>query len=147
MPLPEGYLPRKGDELLVRARVTYDCEVGDADVHVAMVGAEHKKYMIPLAEIHSLHARKWSEGDRVQNDWGWFEVVAVSDDQVWGKCRGHLNDSGGSIGLKYTFDANDLEPYVEPATDMVALGEEVALNYPAAPPPAPAVVDDEEVAF
>ena len=100
MPLPQGYRPRKGDELLVRARVTYNCEVGDADVHVAMAGAEHKKYMIPLADIYSLHARKWNEGDRVQNDWGWFEVIAVSEDQVWAKLLGATGPSHSTIGLK-----------------------------------------------
>lgn len=134
MPLPKGYLPRKGDEVLIRARMRRDARIGDPHVECSLeiVGQEYSSgIFLSCAEIHSLHARKWNEGDRVQNSAGWGEVIAVHEDQVWVKMCSPID----MAGLMITSDANKLEPYVKPdAIDMVALGIDVALSYPPEPP-------------
>lgn len=163
MPLPEGYLPREGDELLIRVKVSYDVQPHDRDVHARPIGQEHRKFMIPLDEVHALYCRSWNVDDRVScgEFEGAAEVVAVCDSYVWVKDR---------MNQMWTVEANDLEPYVEPEApletmrnfieaaigapkpDMVALGEAIAFNYPnCPPPPAPgsqsAVGDDDEIKF
>lgn len=109
MSLPEGYLPRKGDEVLIRARmITAD----DGEEHyLAIVGREHHKVFLSNSEIHSLHCRHWNEGDRVTSEEfaGPGIVLATSDEWVWVMC-----ETGYEEGVRYTFAANELEPYVEP---------------------------------
>jgi hypothetical protein len=114
MPLPEGYLPRKGDIVLVQARVRYDADRcnADSDCSLEIVGSEHRHFFQPLAEVHALHCRKWNAGDRVKSAEfdGPGEVLATCDDQVWVMC-----ETGEDEGGKYTLEANQLDPYVEPA--------------------------------
>jgi hypothetical protein len=107
MPLPEGYLPRRGDELLIRAKVSFDVETDDEDVHLEPIGAEWKKVMIPLAEVYALHCRTWKKGEKVtQANWGSGTIIAVHENMVWVQ----LALTGGLA----TFEANALEPYVDP---------------------------------
>jgi hypothetical protein len=138
MPLPAGYLPRKGDTLLIRVDVRSDYDNDGSNlVSVAVTGSPHRVLFADIDKIHAIYSRKWNEGDQVQNDWGWFEVIAVNEDQVWAKCLGHFSDSCGSVGLRYTFDANDLEPYVEPAVvETMTEAELMAGLEGLAPPPA-----------
>jgi hypothetical protein len=138
MPLPEGYLPRKGDELLIRVTVRNDYGKNDGSlVSVTVTGAPHHQFFAYLDKVHSIYARKWSEGDRVQNSEGWGEVVAVHDDQVWVKLL-HGNKEFAMAGLMITADANDLDPYVdteELAIETMTEAELLAGLEGLAPPP------------
>lgn len=146
MPLPEGYRPREGDELLIRAKVAYDCEPNDGSVHIKLVGAEYKSAVLALTDVHALHCRAWNEGDKVvQKNWGHGTVLAVHENMAWV----HLKS-----GQMATFEANELEPYVEPAED---LGNQIVrqviekVDAALVPPPAPGsqadVGDDDEMKF
>ena len=55
MPLPEGYLPREGDELLIRCRVSYDVKLTGESVHVSVVGADHHRPIVPMKSVHGLY--------------------------------------------------------------------------------------------
>jgi hypothetical protein len=111
MPLPEGYLPRKGDELLIRAKVSFDVETDDEDIHLELIGAERKKIMIPLANVHELHQRSWKKGEKVRSREfdGIGLVMAIDSPWIWIK-----EISGENEGSMWTLEANELVPYVEP---------------------------------
>jgi hypothetical protein len=109
MPLPEGYLPRKGDIVLVQARAKRDTNLDeDSEGFFELVGREHRNFFMLPSEIHSIHCRKWEVDDRVRIIGTSFpmEVIGVCDDKVW--CR-YPN------GTMATYEANQLEPYTEPA--------------------------------
>ncbi len=118
MSLPEGYLPRRGDEILIRVRALHDARTDETDsmVHVEVVGNEHRKLFVDLDNIHSLYCRKWNEGDKVTCK-GEFEghgtVISTHADSVWVE-----QDGGDCDGLLWTCEANGLEPYVEPLEKM-----------------------------
>ena len=105
MPLPEGYLPRKGDEVLIRVRAVRDLRPDDdaGGCLFVVVGAEHQNIFLSRDQIHSLYCRKWNVGDRVraieEPETG-GEVVAVCGEFVW------VKDKGESM---CTFEANELE--------------------------------------
>jgi hypothetical protein len=61
MPLPEGYLPREGDVLIVYARVKYNVDHGDEYVHV-----NNANGVIGLDNVIGIHSRKWEEDDAVR---------------------------------------------------------------------------------
>lgn len=110
MPLPEGYLPRKGDEVLIRARAKRDTDA-DGEGYFEIIGAEHYKLFMNAEEVHSLYRRQWNEGDLVKSvefD-GRGRVVAVSDDYVWVVAETGLDEGG-----YYTLEANHLELWEEP---------------------------------
>jgi hypothetical protein len=156
MPLPEGYLPRRGDELLIRAKVSFDVEPDDEDVHLEPIGAEWKKVMVPLADVHAIHCRKWDKGDKVI--WQSFEgakstVIAVYKKWVW--IKDEFSDDTEIVS------ANELEPYVDPEelavetmteAELLAGLEPLIIPEPnIVPDPAPGsqsiVGDDEEIKF
>lgn len=86
MPLPEGYIPREGDEVLIRVIVRSNYrDDGDGLVPVAVVGAEHRTLFADIGKIHSLYCRKWNEGDLVKSEEfnGEGVVMATSDEWVW----------------------------------------------------------------
>ena len=111
MPLPQGYIPREGDELLIRVTVRRDYDSDDGLVAVHVSSAPHRTLFADLDKIQSIFARKWSEGDKVTSREfdGPGTVLAVSEDWVWVLC-----ETGDDAGGRYTLPANDLEPYVEP---------------------------------
>lgn len=86
MPIPEGYLPRKGDEVLVRARAKRDARPEDPDIecYLEIIGQEHQKFFLKASEIHSVYARCWNIGDTVTgyNFDGPAEVLAVDGSEV-----------------------------------------------------------------
>ncbi len=119
MPLPEGYLPREGDVLLLRAKVKFDVDPEDTSVHATCIGCTYRDVTIPLEEVFGLHFRAWEPHDKVQNihdheDCG--EVFAVCDDKVWVKL---------DTGAMATFEANALEAQPDSTPHLIA----------AAPPP------------
>jgi hypothetical protein len=88
MPLPEGYLPRKGDEVLIRARAMHDLRPDDdaGGCHFEIIGAEHKSVFLSRDQIYGLHCRKWNEGDRVRvigEPETVGEIVAARGKYVW----------------------------------------------------------------
>jgi hypothetical protein len=113
MPLPEGYLPRKGDIVLVQARAKRDTNLDvDSEGYFEIIGQEHCKFFMDVSAIHSLHCRRWNEGDRVKSiefD-GPGLVIGISDEWVWVLC-----ETGEDEGGRYTLTAN--EPYIEPKSD------------------------------
>jgi hypothetical protein len=125
MPIPKGYLPRKGDIVLVQARAKRDAYPNEPEIqcYFEVVGQETAKFFMSASEIHSIYARNWSVGDEVMSADGCDHgvVVATMDDQVWVKVNPTEDDPAGFMG---TFDANMLEPYVEPtvkASDFVSV--------------------------
>jgi hypothetical protein len=115
MPLPEGYLPRQDDELLIRVKVSYDCDDGESDVHIRLVGAEHKTAVLGLSSIHALHLRNWRIGDTISYPSlfeGPAEVLAIDGHEVW------VRDTENQ---RWTIEANELEAYVEPAPDALTV--------------------------
>lgn len=131
MGLPEGYLPRRGDTLIVHAVVRFNVredEDGDKSAHLSPVGAEYSSFMIPLKQIVGVYARKWEEGEKVRmisdhDDGG--TIIAVHDDFVWAR---------NPDNLMMTYHANEIEEDVEPP----AIVE---------PPPAPLPVIERAPSF
>lgn len=110
MPLPEGYLPREGDIVVVHASVKYNVESGDDSVHLAFPGNADRPLIMAIATIEGLFARHWDEGDavRVIEDHACTgSVIATSGSFVWMK-----NDRPGA-GMT-TYLANELEPIPQP---------------------------------
>lgn len=104
MPLPEGYLPREGDEVLIRAKVRFMAAEGDETIFLTV---KHQKISVPSADIHALYCRHWNVGDKVASDEfdNPGEVMAAHCDYAWVKTK---------YGIMCTVAANDLKPWVEP---------------------------------
>jgi hypothetical protein len=116
MPLPEGYLPREGDVLVIHGTVKHDVDPGEKSVFVTF-----KKYgsaeSVDLKNVVGLHCRRWDKGDKVTRlqpfigtYTGWpavGEVLAVHEETVWALFPGDNPQ---------TFAANDLWPASEPET-------------------------------
>lgn len=109
MPLPEGYLPREGDEVLIRARLKHGLD-DDGEGYFEIVGKEHNKFFMDADKIHGLYRRQWNEGDKVRSiEFGWQgRVLATSEVWVWVEV-----ETGPDAYRKYTFAANELEPWVD----------------------------------
>jgi hypothetical protein len=117
MPLPEGYLPREGDALIIHVEVKYDVDASDGNVHVFPIGARHRDFALPLKSVIGLYCRRWNVGDEVTFPGmaGVGKVLAVHEDQVWVLFPDEPPQ---------TFPANELKPAkIE--------------NVEAEPPPAP----------
>jgi hypothetical protein len=88
MSLPDGYLPREGDIVVLHAKVKFDVDAGEDRVHCRLIGS-FADTSIPLNKVESLHCRHWNEGDMVidpdNQNYGPGKVVAALDDVVWVK--------------------------------------------------------------
>lgn len=82
MPLPDGYLPRKGDVLVIHATVKYDVETSDDSIHVVPAD-RHSSVLIKRSDIVGLHCKKWEPGDLARHDDVAVEVIAIDGDEVW----------------------------------------------------------------
>ena len=145
MPLPEGYYPRKGDEVLIRARAMHDLRPDDdaGGCHFEIIGAEHKSVFLSRDQIYGLYCRKWNEGERVraiEEPESMGEVVAVHGKFVWIKPR---------TGYMLTFEANELEAEPEQIAVEKMTEAEFELLAGLPPPPAPEVAlpDDDTMPF
>jgi hypothetical protein len=98
-------------------------------VHIRLVGAEHKTAVLGLSSIHALHLRNWRIGDTISYPSlfeGPAEVLAVDGHEVW------VRDTENQ---RWTIEANELEPYVEPAPPPAAdLGTDGPMGIEAAVP-------------
>lgn len=134
MPLPEGYLPRKGDLISVQGTVKWDVEFNDPYIHIDVDG----KTLTLEPDKVSLVRRRWANGEKVQlSDSFWPEpgiVIAIVDDFVWVK--------DPSNGEPITYPANSLKEWRDPKAplevDEQFLREDqvaAAMQEPAEPPP------------
>lgn len=124
MPLPEGYLPREGDVVVLHAVVKWDVKPSeDADdsdgllkVFVRPIGG-YTDHRVPVNTLVGVHSRRFAEGERVRviGDGPVAQGVVISthEDVVWMK----LDEGAGfgtyfSSGLEHIPDTLD-EPFVE----------------------------------
>lgn len=132
MPLPEGYLPRKGDVVVLHAVVKYDVnpkEDADSDdgVQVWVTPLEHySASRIPLKTLVGLYSRSFAEGERVrvkgEGPVAQGVVISTHEDVVWMKL-----DENAGFG---TYFSCGLEPVPDPL-------DEPFVEAPAAPAPSP----------
>lgn len=104
MSLPEGYLPREGDVLVLHVAVKYDVDPGEKNVFVIIPPNKHNMEFVPLESFVGVKRRQWKEGAKVRHRdiSGMFgEVVAMSGDYVWIQ----LGTTGGFI----TAHCNEIE--------------------------------------
>lgn len=97
---PANYRPREGDVVLVRAKVTIDCDPGDPYVHLKV---NHTRVGVDLKDLEGIITRTWKPKDRVRNVHDLSDrgvVIAVCDGMAWVK----LNS-----GAFYSYAALDLE--------------------------------------
>lgn len=105
MPLPEGYLPREGDVLVVHCTTKYDVDPSDSNVHIIHPGRHTSSLTIELQEVVALYCRKWNEGDRIidaSNVGQPGTVIAVDETSLWIK----FDD-----GHRETAEANAVVPF------------------------------------
>ena len=100
MKLPEGYLPRENDVVILHGTVKYNVEPADESVHVRVAGMDYRDVMVPLDKIVGIHARHWAIGDKVLcNDGDSGTVAATQDGMAWIKL---------ASGAFTTYACNDL---------------------------------------
>lgn len=115
MPLPEGYLLREGDVVVLHATINRDVRTDEEFASVTMRG-RYSTTLVDLDKIVGIFARHFDVGDVVRSVGDQTgqtgEVVAVHEGMVWIK-DGH--------GQMQTIAANELElasaldqPFVEP---------------------------------
>ena len=130
MPLPDKYLPREGDVVVLHATVEYDVRPGRDMVSCKVAGSV--AHYIPLESVVAIHARRWDADDKViyPGMEGVGTVLATHEDQVWVLFPSEPPQ---------TFPANELLPAPEPVTDettdpdtIAALREATAAIEPAA---------------
>jgi hypothetical protein len=120
MPLPEGYLPREDDILVIHVRTRYDVKDDDRGdgseplyVHVSPIGdSDYHRFRLPLHDVVGIKRRVFHVGEFVRHrnlERVFGEVAAMSDDSVWVKLDVHA-DKKGSQGGHRTFHCNELEP-------------------------------------
>jgi hypothetical protein len=119
MPIPEGYLPRKGDVVVLHAVVKYDVNpTEDADseegLNVWVTPIEyHSSSRVPLKTIVGVYSRRFDADERVritQQPELIGVVLSTYEDKVWVKF-----DNKG-FGLR-TLDATALEPIPDAAEE------------------------------
>ena len=131
MPLPEGYLPREGDVLIVHGKVKHDVDAGEKHVYLAF--RKYDTTHVDLAEVVGVYSLHWNVGDWVTfpGMYGIGKVLATHEDQVWAV----FTDEPPQ-----TFSANELKR----APDEPEPIEEPAEAPPAIPEPPPAAELKEE---
>lgn len=137
MGLPEGYRPRKGDIVVLHARIKNDLfrsssreSLLDSGTSMQIVGQAGDTW-VDFENVVGLMQRHWEPGDKVRfkRNGRFGEVVAVFEDKAW------IKMAGDETTVMSTECANELEDDTPPP-------EEVDLPEP--PPPAPGRADDEE---
>ena len=132
MPLPEGYLPREGDVVVVHAVVEHDYHATSSTKMVALAPRKYAQtFYIDLDQIIGIHRYKWEVGDLVTYSvFGVGQIIAMHEDLLWVRFDG---------GEMQTLDAG-----------IVSRVPEKQEIEPAAPEPAPRPSPsdaDEEIKF
>lgn len=94
MPLPEGYLPREGDVLVLHGVVRYSVDASDESVHLIVNPKyKHTSTTVPLDQVVDLYSRFWKPCDQVVRasnpalgqvrDPAIGAVIATFKDSVW----------------------------------------------------------------
>jgi hypothetical protein len=133
MPLPEGYRPREGDVVTVRARVKYNLEDPDEWVHLQTLvpsryGGGGANFTVEPHEITALVSREWKPGMLVRNCSDRSErgiVVTAFDGWVV------VKPPEGSDSGPWIFSSLEVEDDASPVAE---------------PPPPPFPVSDADVA-
>jgi hypothetical protein len=102
MALPEGYLPRKGDVLTIRATVKHDVDPGEDTVYVSF--RKYDDTSVDLAAVVGIFCRHWVAGEKVRlisDNEILGQIIATDDTSVWVK----LSEDGSFK----TFNANQIE--------------------------------------
>ena len=127
MPLPEGYLPRKGDTLKILVTVEHDVEADDTYIFTRFSGSADRVSLDlerALAQDANVWVedRQWRKGDRVLDLESGVpgEVILVED----GAAVVRLDDGRGLV-VRYSYDELQAE---HPAAAMIDREE---------PPPVP----------
>lgn len=121
MPLPEGYLPREGDVLVLHAVVKHDVDESDRDRDDGLrvfirLGGDYQDRRIPLKNVVGIHCRKWNADDRVvTRDGVDGTVLAVSDNVCWVKLDTGTFASIGANNLDASNKPADVEMLPAPA--------------------------------
>lgn len=109
MSLPDGYLPRKDDVLILHATVKYDYDPAEGkEVWIDSDGP-----FTPLDKFVGIKRRTWKSGETVRHrnvEHCFGEVIATCDDMVWVKL-GENSKHGKkfSQGPLATFHCNEIE--------------------------------------
>ena len=109
MALPENYLPRKGDILVIHATVKYDADSPDETLFLT-AGATSLTFH--LENVAAIRLRNWREGEKVcdRGDRDIFgEVLAQSGEHVWVKLAGGAKQRGSANGHRI-YHCNQLFP-------------------------------------
>lgn len=115
MPLPNGYLPREGDVLVIHARVKFDVDPEDRGVHLAFA---YQNLVIDLDKIVGIALRTWKPSEKVRHrniDNLRGEVSAICGDKVWVKLAEGSRRMKPSPNGFLTVHCNELEPDGPPA--------------------------------
>lgn len=130
MSLPEGYLPRAGDVLILHASVTYDVASEDQNkVFVRPVGY-HSDVHLDLSKIIGIHRINWEIGDAAVVSDDIATILAIDGESAWVKF---------SNGEHRTVDLSALEPiqpidpvdkpFVEPAPPPRSSGDTEEIEF------------------
>lgn len=110
MALPANYRPREGDKVLIRAVVRFDCDVGEDEAHLKIVGSEHNTPILKLDKIHSVVSRAWVVGDLVKTQDGDITlgcIQGVVGEWVWIEVR--KSHEPTLVGKMYTYSAMEID--------------------------------------
>lgn len=91
MPLPEGYLPREGDVLILHGVVAHTMRREDSENVFVKLEGRHSSVMVDLASIVGIKQRHWEPGDivrKIADPAVSGTIVAVCDGWVWMKNNG-----------------------------------------------------------
>ena len=118
MGLPVGYLPRKGDVLVLHVTVDRDVYEGAATARVLIPPNEYNGQHVELEHFTGIHRRTWEPGEHVRHrniDNCYGEVAAQHEDRVWVKLAPGTVHNKATRGGFMTVHCNELEPVPEKA--------------------------------
>jgi hypothetical protein len=146
MPLPEGYLPREGDVLIISGTVEYDVEPHAAYIFLKVPGYGSGSLGLNptrAAPFLSLKRRGWREDEGVIHKHvdRWFgKVVSQKDDYVVVALDAKAQMKGSVGGLRI-FHCNELLPWPG-AKSAGEDGDDIAEPAPPLPAAEPEEKDD-----
>lgn len=119
MPLPEGYRPRRGDVIILRAVVQHNVDPEDDSVHCKLIGHYGGTSIVDLPEVLGLYRRHWNEKDKVvhKSNPKWFgAVLLVIEDHAVIKLHEKADRRDAPGGLR-VFHCNELTEQAPPPAE------------------------------